>query len=236
MTAALLARHLQQPISHDALHLLPSLGRRGGLYLSDLFLCASGFRLLGDNDVLVLDIILGFFVIFLSALSLLRCFFVVFFAAFFVVFVAPSAASKSSSNHCGPLMQVRCTSSRSITTSVASSHFERRIAQVDAGGLQSVEHESGGFVVHAPGAEHLDHFHQRHLHRVRVFQQRQIEPTLRRHIRRNFRLLPPDALMKKAMPPAPQRRRPTLRPVHLYVLTSWNIFEPHIFLTMKQGI
>ena len=48
---------------------------------------------------------------------------------------------------------------------------------------------------------------------------------------RNFRALTPDALVKKAMPPVVQRGRPALRAVHLYMLTSWNIFQtPYCFL------
>ncbi len=67
-------------------------------------------------------------------------------------------------------------------------------------------------------------------------EQRQIKAALRRRIGRDFRPLAPDALMKKAMPPAPQRRRPALRPIDLYVLTSWNIFERHIFLTSSTSV
>ena len=53
--------------------------------------------------------------------------------------------------------------------------FELRVAQIDAGGLQRVEDQACRLVIHAAGPEHLDHLHQRYLHRVRVFEQRQIE-------------------------------------------------------------
>jgi hypothetical protein len=85
-------------------------------------------------------------------------------------------------------------------------HLELRIPQIDAGRLQRIEDQPGRLVIHAPGPEHLDHLHQRHLHRVRVFKYRQIKPELCRSIGRNLRLLPPDAFMKIAKPPAPQRR------------------------------
>ena len=109
--------------------------------------------------------------------------------------------------------------------------FEFRIAQINAGGLQRVEHQACCLVIDASGAEHLDRLHQRYLHRVRVFEQRQIETALRRHVFGDLCALAPDALVKEALSPVAERRRSALRPVHLYVLTSWNIIHPHIFFS-----
>src|SRR5208282_1174257 len=100
-------------------------------------------------------------------------------------------------------------------------------SQVAAGSLQSVEHQPRRPVLHLTSAKQLHHLHQRHLHRIRIFQQRHHKPSLPKLAPHDPRPLLLATHMKKTKPPTPQRRRPTLCPIHLHMLTPVHIFQTH---------
>ena len=91
--------------------------------------------------------------------------------------------------------------------------LEFRVTQVGACGLKTVEHEGGGFMVDASGAEQLDDLHERNLDRVGIFEQGEAKFAALGLILGNQLALVLNALMKIAMAFAAQRRRAALHAV-----------------------
>ena len=89
------------------------------------------------------------------------------------------------------------------------------------------------FAIHAAGCKHLNYFHERDLDAVWVLEQGQLKGGLGRCLGPNSCLLAADAIVKKAVATAAQGGRSALRAVDLYMLTTWNIFQTHIFLTLS---
>jgi hypothetical protein len=63
---------------------------------------------------------------------------------------------------------------------------------------------------------------------------RQLEAAYRELIGQNLLAFGTQFLMKIAALLAAKRRRPALRPIHLNVLTSWNIFQAHILFSLSS--
>jgi hypothetical protein len=78
-------------------------------------------------------------------------------------------------------------------------------------------------VIHLASGEQLHHLHERHLHRIRILKQRHEKRLLPELIAHNPVMLLSRPLMKKALPPSAQRRRPALHPIHPDMLTPSNI-------------